>query len=66
LPQAINVGKEIIDENYKDVANRIEFVPGDLVKDQFGADLMLYLCSTSFTTLTMMKISRRLRKFTMH
>jgi len=36
LPQAINVGKEIIAKDYKDVADRIEFMPGDLVKDQLG------------------------------
>ena len=36
LPQAVNVGKEIIGKKYQDVADRIEFVQGDLLKDPFG------------------------------
>lgn len=36
LPPAIEIGKEIITKYYKDVADRIELMPGDLFKDKLG------------------------------
>jgi cyclopropane fatty-acyl-phospholipid synthase-like methyltransferase len=37
LPQAVNVGREIVGKYYQDVGARIKFIQGDLVKDSFGA-----------------------------
>lgn len=37
LPPAIEVGKEIVGKYYSDVAGRMEFLPGDLLKDKLGA-----------------------------
>lgn len=36
LKPAIDVGKEIVSKYYSDVADRIEFISGDLSKDSFG------------------------------
>ncbi len=36
LPPAVEVGKEIVDKYDKDVADRIEFRPGDVEKDPLG------------------------------
>lgn len=37
LPPSLDVAREIVGTLYSDVANRIAFRPGDLVKDDFGS-----------------------------
>lgn len=37
LPEAINIGKEIIGKHYADVSNRIAFMPGNIEKDAIGS-----------------------------